>query len=86
VDEESTATSSSENSVVGNSSGQLQTSDRLLLFYKYMLPHFTAEAYSWADPENDDSGFKTGVENCFSLIKDGVFASLHVLHQQWILH
>jgi len=25
-----------------------------------MLPYFTSEAYSWADPENDDSDFKTG--------------------------
>ena len=31
-----------------------------MLFYRYMLPFFTTEAYSWADPENDDSGFKTG--------------------------
>ena len=54
----------------------------LLLFYRYMLPYFTSEAYSWADPENRNSGFKTGAENCFSLIDDGVF---HVFHQQWIL-
>ena len=47
---------------------------RLLLFYRYMLPHVTTEAYSWADPENQNSGFKTGVENCFSLIDDGMFA------------
>ena len=25
-----------------------------------MLPYFTSEVYSWTDPENDDSGFKTG--------------------------
>ena len=31
-----------------------------MLFYRYMLPYFTTEVYSWADPENDDSGFKTG--------------------------
>jgi len=24
----------------------------VMLFYRYMLPHFTSEAYSWADPEN----------------------------------
>ena len=34
--------------------------ERLLLFYRYMLPSFTTEVYSWADPENDDSGFKSG--------------------------
>ena len=28
-----------------------------------MLPCVTSEAYSWADPENANSGFKTGVEN-----------------------
>ena len=38
----------------------------VMLFYRYMLPHFTTEVYSWADPENEDSGFKTGVENGFS--------------------
>ena len=37
-----------------------------MLFYRYMLPSFTSEVYSWADPENDDSGFKTGVENGLS--------------------
>ena len=31
-----------------------------MLFYRYMLPYFTSEAYSWADPENEDFGFKTG--------------------------
>ena len=31
-----------------------------------MLPHVTTEAYSWADPENEDFGFKTGVENGLS--------------------
>jgi len=28
-----------------------------------MLPYFTVEAYSWADPENEDFGFKAGVKN-----------------------
>jgi len=28
-----------------------------------MLPCVTAEAYSWADPENEDFGFKSGQEN-----------------------
>ena len=37
--------------------------ERLLLFYRYMLPCVTAEAYSWADPENEDFGFKSGQEN-----------------------
>ena len=37
-----------------------------MLFYRYMLPCVTTEVYSWADPENDDSGFKTGVENGLS--------------------
>ena len=60
---------------------------RLLLFYRYMLPHVTSEVYSWADPVEAFFGFKTGVENCFFLlIDDGVFAFFfHVLHQQWIL-
>ena len=40
--------------------------ERLLLFYRYMLPSFTTEVYSWADPENDNSGFKTGVKNGLS--------------------
>jgi len=31
-----------------------------MLFYRYMLPHVTMEVYSWADPENEDFGFKTG--------------------------
>ena len=35
----------------------------VVLFYRYMLPHFTTEAYSWADPVERDSGFKTGVKN-----------------------
>ena len=38
----------------------------VMLFYRYMLPHVTTEAYSWADPENEDSGFKTGVKNGLS--------------------
>ena len=38
---------------------------RLLLFYRYMLPHVTSEVYSWADPVEAFFGFKTGVENCF---------------------
>jgi len=32
----------------------------VMLFYRYMLPCVTTEAYSWADPENRNSGFKTG--------------------------
>ena len=38
----------------------------VMLFYRYMLPHVTSEVYSWADPENANSGFKTGVENGLS--------------------
>ena len=37
--------------------------EQLLLFYRYMLPYFTAEVYSWADPAEAVFGFKTGVEN-----------------------
>jgi len=40
--------------------------ERLLLFYRYMLPSFTSEAYSWADPVERVFGFKTGVENGLS--------------------
>ena len=66
VDEGSTATSHQGTPL----SGTLRTitrhpTKRLLLFYRYMLPSFTSETYSWADPENANSGFKTGVENCF---------------------
>ena len=35
----------------------------VMLFYRYMLPSVTAEAYSWADPAEAFFGFKTGVEN-----------------------
>ena len=51
----------------------------VMLFYRYMLPYFTAEAYSWADPENEDSGFKTGENSelfrfsrLFSTIRNGL--------------
>ena len=38
----------------------------VMLFYRYMLPYFTTEAYSWADPAEAFFGFKTGVENGLS--------------------
>ena len=37
-----------------------------MLFYRYMLPCVTSEAYSWADPENCIFDFKIGVENGLS--------------------
>ena len=37
-----------------------------MLFYRYMLPYVTSEAYSWADPVERNFGFKTGVENGLS--------------------
>jgi len=37
-----------------------------MLFYRYMLPHVTTEAYSWADPAEAFFGFKTGVKNRLS--------------------
>ena len=46
-----------------------------MLFYRYMLPCVTAEAYSWADPAEAFFGFKTGVENGlsrFSLLFSGI--------------
>jgi len=41
-----------------------------MLFYRYMLPCVTSEAYSWVDPTEAVFGFKTGVEN--GLFKDPV--------------
>jgi len=32
----------------------------VMLFYRYMLPSFTSEVYSWADPAEAIFGFKTG--------------------------
>ena len=34
-----------------------------------MLPYFTSEVYSWADPENEDFGFKTGENSGLSYLK-----------------
>ena len=38
----------------------------VMLFYRYMLPHVTTEAYSWANPAEAFFGFKTGVKNGLS--------------------
>ena len=38
----------------------------VMLFYRYMLPCVTTEAYSWADPVEAIFGFKTGVKNGLS--------------------
>ena len=49
----------------------------LLLFYRYMLPHVTSEAYSWADPSERIFGFKTGENSVLSRLKPAFSRKFH---------